>query len=165
VRMARILEDVQVGADWISKALMSSGFKADFSPDSLIEIDRFFDRNAVNGKAVRGGLLSQDSGKRLFAIGCYVGEVIRRSAGGEWQGDDSDPDAEINVALRLPGGEVYWPVQRAVRRFTLGSGESITAYGELAGLHFTRTVWPDATQEESPSADSSIAKRPWWRFW
>jgi hypothetical protein len=163
--MASILEDVQVSADWISKALASSGYNADFSPDSLIEIDRFFAENVHDGKAVASGLLSESLGSRLFAIGSYVGEVIRRNIGGEWRGDDSDPQAEINVAFHLANGTVCWPVQRAMKRFRLGAEESIAAYGAQAGLQFTRSIWPSEATRESITPQVTASKRPWWKVW
>ena len=131
--MAGIVSDVQTAAEWISKALSSSGYVADFSPASLWEIDRFFDEHARNGKAVPGGLLSENLGSRLFAIGSYVGEVIRRSEGGEWRGDDTDPAAEINVEL-VVGDSVCWPTQRAMKRFANGPEDGIAAYGASFGL-------------------------------
>ena len=160
--MTSILEDVQTSAEWISKALGSSGYQADFSPDSLIEIDRFFAEHCRDGKPVRGGLLSESLGSRLFAVGAYVGEVIRRNVGGEWRGDDSDPQAEISVSLHLPDGNVCWPVQRAMKRFQLGPSEGIAAYGGVLGLVFTKSIWPQAvvTPHEPPRAE-----KPWWKVW
>ncbi len=109
--MGMIVEDVMTASTWIAQALSSSGYHADFNPGSLWEIDRFFDEHSRDGRPVAGGLLSEALGSRLFALGAYVGEVIRRQLGGEWHGDDSDPKAEISVELRLPDGTVCWPVQ------------------------------------------------------
>lgn len=128
----KIVKDAAASAEWVSKALSTSGYKADFSLDSLKEIDRFFDDQAPLGKPKANGLLSQDLGARLFAIGSYVGEVVRRRAGGSWQGNDTDPQAEINIALKLPSGKVMWPVQRVMKRFKLGPEESVYAYGAVA---------------------------------
>ena len=140
--MSSILEDVQTAAQWISTALSSSGYNADFSPDSLIEIDRFFSDHARNRKAAPGGLLAKSLGSTLFAIGSYVGEVLRRNLGGEWRANDSDPRAEIDVGLVLPDGTQCWPVQRAMKRFMLGAEEGIAFYGFDMGLQFTRSIWP-----------------------
>ena len=68
-------------------------------------------------------------GARLFAIGAYVGEVIRRQNSGEWQGDDNDTHAEINVAVRLKTGTILWPVQRVMKRFKNGAEDDIWIYG------------------------------------
>jgi len=60
--------------------------------------------------------------------------VIRRHAGGDWQGDDSDPNAEINIAIKLKDGSLIWPVQRVMKRFKNGPEDGIYAYG-FALLH------------------------------
>jgi hypothetical protein len=154
--MGNILDDLHEGAEWIATALSSSGYVADFSPNSLIEIDRFFEEHSENGQAVQGGLLSESLGSRLFAIGAYVGEVIRRNVGGEWKGDDDDPSAEINVQLELPDGTLCWPVQRVMKRFKLGAEEGIAAYGVGAGLKTSVSIWPEKPQE---------VEKIWWQFW
>jgi hypothetical protein len=124
-----ITDDAVVGAKWIAKALSNSGYRANFSLNSLKEIDRFFDEHAPDGKARPGGLLSHDLGPRIFALGAYVGEVIRRQAGGQWEGDDNDPDAEVNLAVRLKSGAVLWPVQRVMKRYRNGAEDGIYIYG------------------------------------
>lgn len=127
----KIVQDAVAVADQISRALSQSGYKADFSLESLKEVDRFFDEHVAGGKAKPGGLLSQDLGARLFALGSYVGEVIRRHNGGQWQGDDSDPQAEINIAIRLQSGTILWPMQRVMKRFKNGVEDSIWVYGTV----------------------------------
>jgi hypothetical protein len=127
--MASLLEDVSFAADWIALTLWASGYVADFSLDSLKEIDRFLDEHTCDGRAVPGGLLSEQLGQRVFALGSYVGEVIRRRHGGEWRGNDDDPMGEINLELILRGGGVIWPVQRVMKRFRHGADDGIYVYG------------------------------------
>jgi len=129
---SKIVTDALALAEQISRALSQSGYRADFLLESLKEVDRFFDDQVVNGKPKNGGLLSQELGARLFAIGAYVGEVIRRHDGGEWQGDDNDPEAEINIALHLKTGTTLWPVQRVMKRFKNGAEDGIWIYGVVA---------------------------------
>lgn len=150
--MAGITTDVQTAAEWISTALSSSGYVADFSPASLWEVDRFFDEHSRNGKPVSGGLLSTDLGSRIFAVGSYVGEVVRRSAGGEWRGDDTDPAAELDVEL-VVGDSVCWPMERVMKRFTNGAEDSLAAYGAGLGL------------EVGPKPEKPAGRRPWWKLW
>jgi hypothetical protein len=132
--MPTLKEDIRIAADWIAGALVSSGYRADFSPSSLWAIERFFEVNSREGSATRGGLLEQDLGKRLFGIGSYIGEVVRRALGGEWVTDDSDPEGEINAELLLPGGIRCWPVQRAMKRLKLGAEDSVVAWAVGLGL-------------------------------
>lgn len=124
-----VVGDALRAAEWIAKAMTSSGYGLDFSVKSLEEVDRFFEEQAPNGAPRPDGLLGKDLGARLFAIGAYVGEVIRRQVGGEWKADDSDPEAEINISVRVNTGAVFWPVQRVMKRFKNGAEEGIYAYG------------------------------------
>ena len=126
---SRVVADATASADWIAQALQSSGYNADYSIDSLKEIDRFFDEQAPDGIPVSGGLLSEQVGMRLFALGAYVGETIRRAGNGVWRGDDSDPRAEVNVEVVMPNGMVMWPVQRVMKRFKNGPDDGIYGYG------------------------------------
>src|SRR5262245_25113711 len=151
-RMGTVIEDASKASAWIATALSSSGYIADFSPASLWQIDRFFDEQAQGGTAKPGGLLSQDLGSRLFAVGAYIGEVIRREHGGEWVADDNAPQAEINISVRLPDGTICWPVQRAMKRFKNGPEDGIAAYGVVMGLE----IGPQPVHVE---------RWPWWRFW
>lgn len=139
--MGTIKEDIAESSDWISRALQASGYRADFSPESLWEIDRFFDDHSVNGTARPGGLLSRDLGGRLFAIGSYIGEVVRRKVGREWVGDDADPEVEINVELHLPEGSRCWPAERVMKRFKNGPEDGIAAWGMGMGLQVG--PWPE----------------------
>src|SRR5262249_45589388 len=61
-------------------------------------------------------------------------EVTRRQRGGTRIGDDSDPATEINVVLQLAGDERIWPVQRAIKRCSIGDHEGIAIYGAALGL-------------------------------
>ena len=124
-----ILVDIQTSAAHVAAALNSSDYKADWSVESLREIDRFFDEQSSNGNVNPGGLLAEHMGAKIFAIGAYTGEVIRRAVGGTWEGDDNDPKAEITVVLKLPHSGIIWPTQRALKRLRNGSEDGIYVYG------------------------------------
>lgn len=129
-----LLDDVEASAQWIAQALSSSGYKADFSPESFWEIDRFFDEQTQDGKAKPGGLLAESLGQRLFAMGSYLGEVVLRSAGGRWVAEDSGPESEMNVMVELGDGTQGWPVQRAMKRFQNGAEDGIAVWGLALGV-------------------------------
>lgn len=137
--MASLTDDILAASEWISQALGSSGYVADFGPASLWSVDRFLDDHAPAGQPHRGGLLATDLGTRLFSLGAYTVEVLRRNLGGQWQTNDADPEGELNVALRLPVGDVVFPVQRVMKRFKHGAEDSVAAYGAALGL----VVGPD----------------------
>jgi hypothetical protein len=132
--MTSVVEGALRMAEMVAAALRSSGYEADFTPASLWEVDRFFDEQTRKGGPRRWGLLSKETSLRLFSLGAYVGEVIRRERGGEWEADDGDEDAMLNLRLRLPDGDMLWPVQQAVRRMAKGAGEAIVAYAAAHGV-------------------------------
>jgi hypothetical protein len=166
--MGTLSEDVEKAATWIAGALTSSGYRADFSIESLQDIDRFFDEHSRDGEAVPGGLLGEQLGQRVFSIGSYVGETIRRAYGGAWSCDDSDPEGELNVAIRFPSGELIWPVQRVMKRFRNGPEDGIYSYGVLVAAG--KRPIPTTTSSEAipPIVLRPLVKptvRPWWKFW
>ena len=116
-------EDIHLASDWVVKALNSSGYKADYSLESMKEIDRFFDEQS--GET---GLLSKNRGTILFSLASYIGETAIKLYGGEWITDDSDPQGEINISVKLRNGTVIWPVLRCMKRCGQGYEESIYAY-------------------------------------
>ena len=125
-----LLDDLTTAKDWIAKALISSGYQADHTLESLKEIDRFFDEQSGPG-----GLLSEQRGQRMFGLGAYIGDVLIRTYGGHWITDDQDPQGELNVAVRLDDGSMVWPVQRAIKRYQSGPEDGIYIYGVAIGSH------------------------------
>jgi hypothetical protein len=68
-----LLDDIHTSVQWTARALNSSGYKADFTPGSLRDVERFMDEHGDHGVAVAGGLLATGLGRRPFALGTYVG--------------------------------------------------------------------------------------------
>ena len=105
------------------------GYKADFKIESIRELERFMKDNVeTEGGAKVGGQLSEGMGNKLFLLGSYLGETIRRKIGGVWHGDDSDPEATINVEVVGPNESVIWPIQRIMKRFQNGDEDDLWAY-------------------------------------
>jgi len=116
-------EDILISSDWVVKALDSSGYKADYTLESMKEIDRFFDEQNTET-----GILSKNRGSILFALGSYVGETAIKLYGGEWITDDNDPKGEVNISVRLSNGTMIFPVIKCMKRFGNGSEDSLYAY-------------------------------------
>jgi hypothetical protein len=128
-------EELDSAAEWMSEALRSSGYVADFSPASLREVERFFrEQMDEPGVATAGGLLDEDVGRRLFGLGAYVGEVLRRARGGRWSTEGLSSEEEDLVVLELDESSLVWPVRRVVDRFRRGSEEDLVFYGASLGL-------------------------------
>jgi hypothetical protein len=76
-----IVVDAIESAEWVADALI--GLPDRLLDAGLWEVDRFFDDQMRRpGTPKRSGLLAEQRGPRLFAIGAYIGEVIRRNSGG-----------------------------------------------------------------------------------
>lgn len=116
-------QDIPIAADWVVKALNSSGYKADYTLESMKEIDRFFDEQNVPG-----GILSKNTGNILFSLGSYIGQTIIKLYGGKWVTNDDDSKGEIKISIEIADGMILWPVIRCMKRLKNGAEDSIYAY-------------------------------------
>ena len=120
--------DLMQAAQGVANALSRFGYVADFSPGSLVEVDRFFEENVTGGTPRPDGLLGQELGARLVRMGGYVGEVVRRATKGQWRCDEHDPQGEMNVSVLTGEGLECYPVQRVMKRLRNGSEDSIVTW-------------------------------------
>jgi len=106
------------------------GVELDYSPGSLKELDTIVDdlRRDQRFEAVQ---------TLLFSMGCYVGEVLVRHAGGQWRTTEElgmGKVASSPIAVEMPGGRGCNPVARVYRRFQKGREDSLAAfYQAMAG--------------------------------
>jgi hypothetical protein len=67
----------------------------------------------------------------LFSIGCYVGEVLVRHAGGRWRSTEElgmGVVASSPVAIEMPDGRGCNPVGRVYKRFQKGREGGLAAF-------------------------------------
>lgn len=114
--------DIVKAKEWIKDALESSGYQADFSLESLKDVDRFFDEQNNED-----GILSQNTGRILFALGVYVGETLISNFGGRWDLDNCD--SEMSIKIKIDDETVLFPVSRIMSRYKDGNENSIYVYG------------------------------------
>jgi hypothetical protein len=134
-RQPTLLSDIKKASAWITEALNSSGYAVSMNIESLKEVDRFFNEQMDDATHTpkQGGLLSENIGSRLFAIGSFMGEVIISEFGGKWIADDNDKHGEINIAVELLNGSIIWPVQRVMKRYGEGPENDIYNYALVVG--------------------------------
>ena len=109
--------------EWIVASLNASGYEVDYSLESLIEIDRFFDeQNRPKG------ILSQHTGRIIFALGVYLGETVIANFGGNWVLDNCK--SEIEIKLRVNNGKEIFPGIKVMERYQYGKANSLYAYGQ-----------------------------------
>ena len=106
------------------------GVTLDYSAASLRQLDTIVDdlRRDQRFEALQ---------TLLFSMGCYVGEVLVRHAGGRWRTTQElgmGQVASSPIAVEMPDGRVCNPVGRVYRRFQKGREDSLAAfYQALAG--------------------------------
>ncbi|WP_347986322.1 hypothetical protein [Methylomonas sp. AM2-LC] len=135
--------EIKASADWVSRALLGSGYRADFSPQSLLEIERFFKEHSQDGVGKPGGLLVKDVGKRLFGLGSYMGEVVRLNKGGLWIFYEPDTRGDVCIELCLPDGQRCWPIQYAIQRIKYGAENSVVSWAIDLGLQIRSEPEPE----------------------
>jgi hypothetical protein len=126
-----IVRDAIEAADWMAKSLVDRGYKADFSLESLKEVDRFIEEEAPDGKPKPGSHLAEQFGAQIFGLGAYLGETIRRQGDGQWEGNDRDAWPEVTLAVRLKSGTLVRPTQRVLKRLETGPENSLYPFGVI----------------------------------
>lgn len=70
-------QDITSNSNWVAHYLIREGFHLDYTIESLDEIERLFIENAYV-------ILDQTSNNYLFALACYIGDVLVLHYKGEW---------------------------------------------------------------------------------
>jgi hypothetical protein len=90
-------------------------------------------------------------------IGGYLGEIIRRVHGGDWQPAAKGPDlVGYNPAL-VVGSVTMTPVAKVIKRFDDGISDHLGQYYATAGTLITASKVEDGKSKDD--------RKPWWRFW
>lgn len=162
--MGTILEDIPPSAEWIIKAFASENYRLDYTLDSFIEIDRFFNYHYPNGQPrKRGHFAKPGFGHILFSLGAYIGEtIIKQVENAHWQPNENNPEDELNIAVRLPNDMLCFPMLRVLKRMENGMEDSIYPYGhhiinEFTEIPFNGKYWQVHKEQEET--------KPWWKFW
>ncbi|HSD29813.1 MAG TPA: DUF6278 family protein [Vicinamibacteria bacterium] len=100
------------------------GVALDYSPASLKELDAIVDD-------LRRDQRFESLQTLLFSMGCYVGEVLVRHAGGRWRSTEDlglGRAASSPIAVEMPDGRGCNPIARVYRRFQKGREDSLAAF-------------------------------------
>lgn len=100
------------------------GVALDYSPASLAQLDTIVDdlRRDQRFEAVQ---------MLLFSMGCYVGEVLVRHAGGRWRTTQElgmGTVASSPIGVEMPDGRGCNPVGRVYKRFQRGREDSLPGF-------------------------------------
>ncbi|KRD61142.1 hypothetical protein ASE40_06220 [Flavobacterium sp. Root935] len=145
--MANLAEDINEYAAWVVNAFKADNYNLDYSINSLIEIDRFFQNNLISNKPKPNGRLSENLGSIIFAVSSYVAKtLIRNVPNSILITDDTDPKGEINFSVKLPNQTVCFPAQKTMKRVENGLEDGIYPYGysltkEFVNEPFNELFW------------------------
>jgi hypothetical protein len=148
----------------------------DFSEASLKDIDRILE-DFTKGELVLPDNLSEAHRDALWTfckmMGGYVGEVIIRNLGGQWQTRDKG-DGAVCIHLVAAGDVDSSPPDAVWRALTEPfKGSIVSYYDTLRGVlgHGQQTTEGRGTfvrlppLSDQPRTQGAPEKRPWWRFW
>lgn len=97
-------DELSRASDWISNFLMREGYHANYTIESLSEIDKFF-------KEKMNLVLERDDNRNfIFSISAYIGEVIRKKFNGHWElSRDIDLDDET-IGIGFKNHKTIYPL-------------------------------------------------------
>lgn len=163
--MASLLEDIGIQSEWITRIFAAEKLKLDFTVNSFITIDKFFNKKDKTGKTVRSGRLNQNRGAIIFSLGAYVGQTfIKNIPGAVWLTDDNDPQGEMTVCVKFPDGTTVRPMHMVMKRFQKGPEDSLYVRGHHLTKDYTNEPFIEACWEIAIEENYSTAKS-WWNFW
>lgn len=137
--MADLLEQMIQSADSVVALCGAHGVELDYSIDSLRRVDDFIEKYCPQGVPTRGGPFYDQTLMKIFAVGLYVGEVMRRNVGGSWS-DAALEQSAFGYCLVMEDGAVVWPVLWAMNRQESGLERSLYGYGAcFRALYRART--------------------------
>jgi hypothetical protein len=146
--------DIGDASESAAESMTALGYAADFSVDSLAEMDRCFAEKVHAETPGYKDLFADDLTGTCFAMGAYLGEVLRRNGGGEWQGDPNDPMIHINLELILPNDSICRPMKQILTRLNDGPDASFVSYAQQFGVADGVSV--TACEVRASSADFPI---------
>jgi hypothetical protein len=97
----------------------------DYSPGSVELVDEQLERLREEGYT------ASDVGETLFALGCYLGDVLARALGGRWEATARTPLAKLSpwpMVVVLRNGATWDAVGKVFRRFEVGDSEYLPAF-------------------------------------
>ena len=116
----------------VEVAAVRYGVRLDYTEGSVQAVEALLDRVArarrkgLLGRLFRRGPTDKDLWAHALVFGAYLGEVMRRMWGGEWQA----PRPEIGEEyVTFNYGETYvWPTAKAYKRLLNGDEDNVWFY-------------------------------------
>lgn len=114
----------------------AQGINLDFSPESVRAVESILDTMySAKPKGFLARLFSKALSQdviRTFAniYGGYMGEVLRRTSGGEWYVDQEIVPSQQTIGLRK-GTQRIWPLAKVGKRLSSGPEDNVWHYFQI----------------------------------
>lgn len=104
----------------------------DYTLDSLTKVEHYIQSTiAQPGKPNSKSYFGEDTEQKILALGCYIGEVIRRSGTtGRWVNVESDDPTDI--AIQDADGQTALVINKAFKRVYQGAEDNLTVFARMA---------------------------------
>ena len=155
-----LLKEIKSANNALVAAVKELGLELDYSVEGVKLIEGAIEESFKDGEPVKNSFFEEDTIPKLFAVSCYLGEVIiRNTKATKWVVDENDPDSEENIQLLSANGNQMWPVHRMKARIENGDVENLHHYVALAvkkTMKFKGEVPEDFFDKE---------EKPFWKIW
>ena len=145
--------DLEQAAEWAAAQLNERDYIADFSLQSIHEVDRFFTEFCSEDLPSNQDFFAEDMSFRTFALGAYLGEVLRRATDGEWLTDPTDPLIEVNLEVKLSDESSCLPMEQVLKRLNEGPTASFAKYATDLGFEVPGEPTVEKTDGQTQPAE------------
>ena len=114
----------RMAEQFVAMVQRKQGIHLDYAPETLSAVDDIVDQVKATG------VTEQDASGMIYAIGCYVGEVLVRHAQGQWKTTSEMGMTQVcswPIVVALPSGAGTNPIGKAFKRFSNGISNAFTS--------------------------------------
>lgn len=98
--------------------------KLDYSVNSLKQIEDYISTTFKNSKPKKNSFFAEDTDSMTFAMGAYLGEVIRRNSRGvRW--NNVETESPFEITQETPNGSVAFTIGKAFKRIYQGEEDNM----------------------------------------
>lgn len=112
--------EIREGHESLVSIFQDFGVPLDYSMESLQRIESYIEENYPRSEGGNNPFPAVRAGVKLFYLGAYLGEVLRKKVGGQWVFDERHPLGQIQAELRLSNGKTLRPIEEIMNRVEEG---------------------------------------------
>lgn len=104
--------------------------RLDYSLESLNRLEEYLTKTIKDSKPVRGSFFFENTDYRVFALGAYLGEVIRRNSKAvRWNTENAE--TPVDIIQETPDGSKALTINKAFKRVYNGPDDNIHHFAAI----------------------------------